>query len=52
VGLAKVCGSRPQNKKVQPQRNGKPVDNITENSVDTKYQLFIVHAPNNNPLTR
>ena len=48
--IAKVCRSRPQNKKAQPQKNSKPVNNITDNSLDGEYQLFVVHTPNSNPL--
>jgi len=45
-----MCRSRPQNKKVQPQKNSKPANNITDDALDVEYKLFIVHTPNSNPL--
>ena len=48
--IAKVCQSRPQNKKAQPTRNSQPVHNVTDNSSDSEYQLFVVHTPNGDPL--
>ena len=48
--IAKVCQSRSQNKKAQPTRNSQPVHNVTDNSSDSEYQLFVVHTPNGDPL--
>ena len=48
--IARVYQSRPQNKKAQTTSNSQPVNNITEISLDSEYQLFVVHTHSNKPL--
>ena len=43
--VAKMCQSKPLYI-----RNSQPVHNVTDNSSDSEYQLFVVHVPNSNPL--
>ena len=40
--IARVCQSRSQNKKAQTTRNSQPVNNITDTSLDSEYQLYVV----------
>ena len=42
-----MCQSRSQNKTT---RNSQPVHNVTDNSSDSEYQLFVVHTLNGDPL--
>ena len=48
--IAKMCQSKPLHKKAHTTRNSQPVHNVTDNSSDSEYQLFVVHVPNSNPL--
>ena len=51
--IAKVCLSKPQNKKPPATKSNTPVHNIAEtaeNSANSEYQLFVVQTPSNNPL--
>ena len=48
--IAKVCQSRPQNKRAQATRNSQPVNKITDTSLDSEYQVFAVHTHSNKPL--
>ena len=48
--IAKMCQSKPLHKKAHTTRNSQPVHNVTDNSSDSEYQLFVVHIPNSNPL--
>ena len=48
--IAKVCRSRLQTKKAQPQ-NSSQVHNLSEQLLDSQYDLFVVHTSSGNPLT-